>query len=227
MEERDVVGMNAKGTQLLRAGKRSEAACVFRQALKQLLNGFVRDPDDECLAPGVTTHLIQSVEIEDSSISSCKKFLDQNTFAFFEKAFIINATDDGGLCDYTNQNLMSTVLLFNLGLSFHLAGVSQAMEQKANLTKALKLYTMAVDVLTAEIGVMNTPLMSLALANNMGSIYSHFFEAEEVSNCLDWIRCILEETCHRLLGEIEDYSVFHMNVMLLEDREVNQVAAAA
>lgn len=127
-------------------------------------------------------------------------------------------------------SLLPTVLLYNLGLAHHCSALVYGDCSEKLFKRAQDFYKMAMDIVQKDMYCeANHPLaeiLSLAITNNMGHIFSCFFDAIETRRCLEWIAAVIESTDGAFVSD-ENYVFFHLNTILCRDHEISTTAPAA
>jgi hypothetical protein len=155
-------------------------------------------------------------------------YRDQDACSVFDRAFLIDSSDLDLASIYSSedQNSTTTVLLYNTGLAYQLLGMQDFPTRQNNLKKSMKVYRMAAAILEKS-GDEANDLVFFAVSNNMGHIYSHFWETQESHSCIDCLRAGLHAIQQDSKGEIleDEFHAFQMNVLVMQRQKV--VAAAA
>ena len=116
-----------------------------------------------------------------------------------------------------------------MGLAHQLQGMQDLRSQQANFKKAMTFYRMATDVIEGCTGSEDqvSGLVYLAVANNMGHIYSHFCNTREARHCLTWLFTILQAMEISGIDTFGDeYLPFRLNVLILHGQDAVAAAAA-
>ena len=121
---------------------------------------------------------------------------------------------------------LSATLLYNLALALHLRGLQYTTRsQEVSLRNASRIYTMAMTIVEGYQQAFDLPLLSMAIAYNLGHIRMLIGENKDsVDQCLDVLRYSLQSPeC-----ELNDlYVFFHMNVVLHDSGYYQRTIAAA
>jgi tetratricopeptide (TPR) repeat protein len=230
----DIIAFNTRAVVLMQQGSFQEAISVFRTALGELLSPATDDhkQEDTNATDSVTPPLlsVRSVPFEHSLYNS-SSYQDHHAFSLFDRPLVI---DDAELVlassfAVDSSNCASAVILFNMGLALQLQGMQSLCPLQTSFEKALRFYRMAKAILERSTGSNDEVdgLVYLAVANNMGHIYSHFCETSKAKRCLEWLQSILEvvkdsEVC--MLGD--EYRPFQMNILILHGQDTVAAAAA-
>jgi hypothetical protein len=266
-----IINLNNEGVSLLQQSHQHAAALdKFGRALDILREFLADDDSDEALSAADSSPIsttILSVPIKtDSSASlmipkSFSNFNDDtvysvassphNSFCFYERAFLLDPEDTTHISSIT----LTSVLLFNMGLSFHQRGLSCGGNSTFFLQKALGLYKMFA-ALTGSVasaqGNGNPHLLQqkhreyrtmismrtilMALWNNMGHLYSHFFMYNEESECGRQLLHLLQQDLYSRYHQTdennsittrEDKTVFLLNAVMISGSSAHRLAPAA
>jgi len=228
----NIFSLNCQAVGLLREGQYNEASALFRAALNQLLSHIVEGKQG-LSSQGSHEGIVKfrSVAIRESTGSSSKA-LHYDAFSLYDRAFLL---DEGMVAEGSSlasleqedRNITSAILLYNLGLAYHLMGIGGTLSSHDhNLRKALKLYKMMLDVADHCHNDDDCKIFYLAAWNNMGHIYSQFCEEGQVQSCLDWLRSVLAVASDNDETWNEDYFHFTMNILLLHGHSTVVAAAA-
>jgi tetratricopeptide (TPR) repeat protein len=229
MEAMDIISLNNNAVVLMRQGKLQEAAPYFISALVKLHRVDQNEDVDRAdkFAPSFLS--VRSVPLE-SSLFNTSSYQDYHIFSFFDRPLFIDDTEVVLASSFAinRLNCASAVILFNMGLALQLQGMQNMCLLEMSFEKALRFYEMANIILerseesTGEVD----SLVYLAVANNMGHIYSHFCETSKAKRCLEWLQNILEVVKDSEVSMLSDeYHPFQINVLILHGQ--NAVAAAA
>jgi hypothetical protein len=222
----NIIALNANAVDLMRRGHVAEAISVFRVAVSELLQSVGGQEQDMDLADKVTrTFLlpVRSVPLGDNTLSPL--FQDHQAFSIFDRPLLIDTTGVAAAYSLADQNCLSVVILFNMGLAYQIFGMQDIRLQQTSFKKAMKLYQMATATLEKSSDEGNC-LVSLALSNNMGHIYSHFYETSETQRCLDCLQAGLR-AFHSSNMDILDECLLPFHVNVLVNRGQASVPAAA
>jgi hypothetical protein len=171
--------------------------------------------------------IIKSVNADDAT-SDKVNMADQidlagspgNFFTVYNRAFVFCKTDTDLSRLFQCFPYLSAVVLYNAGLTFHRLAVTEGSSRKYE--KALEFYCQCKKMLDSNVAaglhLMELDVLVMALANNMGYIYSHFFQLDESKHCLErMITCFFTFSSKVLLTR-DEYVFFYMNILLLVNR---------
>ena len=133
------------------------------------------------------------------------KLSPNNMFSFFQQAL---SFEIDFVFFHTRSHAM-TVLLYNLGLTYHALAMSGFTEYPSHaFSKALDCYKMALSVLSDLEGATTDKdivLPALALLVNTGHICSHHYRTDEAQACRDHLRWLLESKTSSLgLSDLQE-----------------------
>lgn len=138
-----------------------------------------------------------------------------NVFSFFHRAILMTG-DDEGLIDAVTRKNTATVLLYNMGLCHHHKGLVAGKPK--HLRQALYYYHMAYETIDDIQPIPElTSYLLLALANNMGHLYAHFFEFSEMRVCYEmflYVSASISLDNNVIFGDDKQFFCFTMNCFL-------------
>jgi tetratricopeptide (TPR) repeat protein len=112
-----------------------------------------------------------------------------------------------------SQFVGGRVLLYNMGLAYHCQGIRNGTSRELKL--ALQLYEASLKVFENKrqhfSSLYNQADLLLALINNMGHIFSYFYDLKGMDRCQRHIQTLLESTpevFELFQEEEEDYTFF-------------------
>jgi tetratricopeptide (TPR) repeat protein len=226
----DIIAVNNYAVNLMLQGSFQNAIPFFLSALRDLhrIAGVQKqnmslDPIDvvnsvsSTFVPGV-----RSISLGDPlSYLKPSIYQDQDAFAIFDRAFLIDSSDLTSIYSSECQLYTIHVLMYNIGLAYQLLGMEDLRAQHSNLKKAMKAYRMAA-------AMARNDLVSLAVSNNMGYIYSQFCDTQESQRCLDSLQAGLITILQVSEVEIneDEFSALQMNVLTVHGHKMVASAAA-
>lgn len=126
------------------------------------------------------------------------------------------------------QNMLTSILLFNMALSFHRKGLFTATHSTKNLKRALRLYSMIREMHGDEGKLQELPvLVQLALWNNIGHIHSHFFERKAAFHCQTRLAQGIANALRQRSFSTDDYNFFQRSTLYSNGDQGFHVAPAA
>jgi hypothetical protein len=179
----DAIALNNNAVDLMRQGQRSSP--TFDQFSPDFFIGSTTTKawtlSTKCLP--ITSRFECSLE---NSLFHASSHQDHHAFSLFDRALVIDDAKLAATSSIAGRDSTTAVVLFNTGLALHLQGRRNICLQQTSLKKALQLYTMAVNILEKRLdsgdGDEVNRLVYLAAVNNMGHIYSHFCEGENIAS---------------------------------------------
>jgi hypothetical protein len=203
---------NAVNALICSGNNYGEAALLLREALR-----LIEMPDEESPFPCTTqdehtthksllaifpVHLSQQSDHQTSPSSPSYLHGDQSSFVIYDRAFLIvpqvNLKYDSNKAvmplSQEQRMRISTVLLFNLALCFHLQGMKNAKVRDRCFREASTFYLMSYGLLEPTSSPLQADiLLQLALLNNRGAICDCFQDTQEAQQCLDDLRFALDD----------------------------------
>ena len=233
--------LNNSAIAYLQTGRADEAMMLLQIALANLRDQFVerrdRDGEGPCEdKPIEEDDVDQSMDSEDklepcskqaSSISvfgSVPFWIQQDAsfLTLYDRALLV---DTDIPCE--DDELLSAVILFNMALLHHSAGLQCGKSDF--LERASRLYQIALNILQKQHDPNANYLLLMALFNNIAHIDSHLFRMEDMKDSLEQMRNILtadDIDDEDLPIEEDDYVIFFMNAMFGKEKEFTVAPAA-
>jgi len=227
-----IVAINDKGVRLIADGRYNDAILVLSAAI-QCISADVASDHLVCLPLGDVTveeelSSILAVPVRDApDLREDHPLKQARVFPIFASGLIMTlsttssllvtqqhpqSSSSTGMHGAKCRHVATAVLLYNIGLSYHLMGVA-GEDRRVLLGRALTHYELATDLLVRNVLPMNCQvLLPLAIFNNKGHIYSHFFEDAGIDECLAWLRVLLDVPPQR--GMEETFVNFRLTVVL-------------
>jgi hypothetical protein len=237
---------------MLQNGNHDQALCSFRRALVEIqqcvaASASPEDPqgaacrlyleqplsDEE---QGIDTEhirdsstLILSVALTDGKLVESKTVESStNLFSFYNHAFVVLGTLPTTYTRTPQQGIdhiirLTTVLLFNMALTFHKKGLLDGPMSLESLRNAINIYQlvcMRMSLLSRPGGLEDLYVIQLVAWNNMGNIYSHLAEKEDAIRCRALLHQALFEDAALSLGSMHGYpyASFYLFVVCTEVR---------
>lgn len=224
------IELNLRAVVHLQQSEHGDAIKSLRKAMKIISRTL---QDEDCLEDALDSaswscsSRIYSVplhDVDELESATCP----ENPFTVFNRAFVLSV-DEVGMEELALpvDLQMLTIILFNTGLVFHQRAIQNG--RRRFFDRALQWYDHAMSSLEDSqwSSCSVSQLLRLALINNMGHIYTHFFQRDES-------KCCGEKMCDLLTGGSLDipalapeyYSFFYLNgFTLLLSAEVPAPAA--
>jgi hypothetical protein len=231
---------------MLQNGDYDQALCSFRRDLVEIRQCVPESasPEGPCglnleqpLAveeQGIDTEhsgdvstLILSVALGDSNLAETKAAKSSNILSFYNHAFVVGTLPTS----YTRTSQqeidhhvrLTTVLLFNMALTFHKKGLLDGPKSLESLEKAIQIYNlicMRMSLLSPLGGLEDLYVIQLASWKNMGHIYGHLAKKEDAIRCRAFLHQALFEDTTSSLGLMcgYPYASFYLFVVCSEVR---------
>lgn len=131
-------------------------------------------------------------------------------------------------------HLVSAVLTYNIGLSYHVAGLEfrdptlLSLATRCYINSQFKLNCLVKSFQAMDCSVWFS-ICFLALANNLGHVYSRHCDYERMDSCVNEVSSRLTklaESSHATLYSHSELSTFHLNLVLFR-QSLSQLAPAA
>lgn len=204
-----MIALNNNGVNSLCFGRYQDAIFSFRHAMECAKSLMVIDPEDPmngCCSVNDDDDvaLIHApLDCVDASAVS-----PNNMFDLYQGAFSFRKSDEAAL----KENLVevSVVLLYNLALAHHVAGLFGTEHLEAHLGEALSYYKVALATYRSLPSTMSCTTLVLGCVTNMGHVYSHFWRTTEAKSCMEMIERMLQSPDVMQLSE-EDGEFFFSN----------------
>lgn len=218
---------NRRGVDLMSQGDFQKSLLLFRRGLRRLLEKessakFTKKQKDTTPSPSL---LVRSVSFQHMAPAMSKaeslQSSDQQAFSLFDRAFIIEASSEEAalLSSLVNIDRAVIIILYNMALAYQLLAMRNANNQENNCARSVRYYQMAMEVLGRHSEIDQSKIMFLAVANNLGTIYSSFFQSKQMQCCLEWMATVLENLYDSCEALADEYMFFHLNVMVLLGKE--------
>lgn len=195
---RRIRALNKEGVKSLQHGRFVDAIYSFRHSLECLKSGYHASPGGE--VDETDNALCEATETLRMSLIQSPICLDQsflhsvtphNAFDIYSVAFLYTDLDNHADSFYYE---VSIIILYNMALAHHLAGLSATTSNsKRHLQEALRYYKMSLTVFQSRKStfVDDSYSLILGLLNNMGHIFCHSFQIKEAQTCSHHIDLLL------------------------------------
>lgn len=229
---RRIIALNSKGLTCIQGSRYVSAILFLRHAVECLhsMTIAVGPPDAEETTIDTTTRRFHSMNVTLYPMynqSDLEKISPHNIFNVYTSGFDFSSVTD----PERKQQEIAMVLLYNLGLAHHLAGLcsedssdpstTQALSleeqgSQAHLRRALYYYrtSLALFRSSSEEQPNHDTYFSyvMGLLNNIGHLYCHFCELDEAQSCSDFIKTMLLSPYGPDLGE-DDAAFFSSSLL--------------
>jgi len=224
-----------QATRAMQSRDYSDAIGKLRSAVRSVVPDFHSVLADHSESESVELLEIKFVPLRETFDSNQSFYAHYNGYYVYANAisFPVTEMDETKSLSDSDLTLISAILLFDLGLAFHLRGLQVATKcQEHYLNNSLRIYDMALAVLENCESVprtidVPTNFLRMALYNNMGHIYLILLNEENELWCIHRLEMIIsiDEACDELL--LEEISQFQLNVLVQEDKNHHVCAPAA
>jgi tetratricopeptide (TPR) repeat protein len=230
IEVMDTIALNNDAVVLMRQGNLQEVASFFISALVKLQRVDQHEHVGlaDTFATCTSSLSVRSIPLE-HSLFNISSYQEHHAFTLFDRPIVIDDTELVLASSFAVESCAAAVILFNMGLALQLQGMQNICLLETSFKRALQYYKMANRILQRTAGSNDEVdgLVYLAVANNMGHIYSHFCETSKAKRCLEWLQSILEVVKDSEVCMLSDeYLPFRMNVLILHGQDAVAAAAA-
>lgn len=229
---RRITALNSMGVRSLQRGYFCDAILSFRHAILEL-QALVTRSDSSAWKLDDSTNLSERrmplfrSQLEFFQETKIRDVSPHNIFEIYPYAFVVPTSRSHLACEMPFE--LSVVLLFNLGLAHHLAGLLGQENAKGHLVQARNLYkrSMAIFHSCKEESNFDLCFCSLlcGICTNIGHILSHLGYMKEAISCGDYLNAILESPTCSLDLSAEECEYFYTLTYSLQ--HCGKVAPAA
>ena len=231
--QENYVDQNNIGIWYLRRGMFDEAIQAFRRTISKIFNGLQQDTNMLLASSRNCLNISEKDELEINAIScmmtgeGCFFYTDHNTIVLHTCSFhFSDSTSASGtilegdprmMSDSPFMNTIMAIILFNLGLSYHLRSASPAFHQTAGESttgdmerrKAQQMYWKAERLLCRrqdDLEDMKLPRQTILMAvcNNLAHLSFHSFDISETEIQLRKLRFLLSIRYRNILQDSEE-----------------------
>jgi hypothetical protein len=158
-----------------------------------------------------------------SGCSSCSLVFSPSTaHSMYNRALVLSIDQDDFTLMILHRHRTEAVIMYNLALVYHNIGIHLGISSA--LPHALRLYELALTSIDQRTNILEVQKLLMAILNNLGNIYTHFYCVEETERCMENLRIVLAaSSCDRTVDE--DYSFFLLNA-LFQIKELSFAPAA-
>lgn len=224
------IELNLRAVAHLQQSEHEDAIKSLRKAMK-IIAQTLQDQDcclDDALdcAGWSCSSRIYSVPVYDVGEQESATCPD-NPFTVFNRAFVLPLDEEGMDLSLAAEFQLLTIIFFNTGLVFHQRAIQTGCRRFFD--RALQWYDHTMSSLEESQWSSGSvsQLLRLALINNMGHIYTYFFQRDESKCCGEKICDLLTGGSLDILALAPEYfSFFYLNgFTLLRSTEVPAPAA--
>ena len=201
------------------------ATSLFRAGLDKLRGIAMLDstvPDEHASSQGLS-----GISIVTPTIGSTLPIINPGG-TLFGNSFKFVAIGDSPAEQLHQINLLSTTLLFNLALCYHLKSHLGDTDAPKDLRRAQLLYTFAGKISSRRPRSRACDVLELVIVNNLACIYEDVLDYESLEHCINWVatrstELLVEDVDERALDEL---SFLWVNLLAWRSAKHNPSAAA-
>lgn len=174
-----MIALNNNGVSTLVCGRVEDAILSFRHALEcaKSLMADVSSGND-CIIDEEVVLLRAPLNFMDKAAVVASP---NNMFDIYQRAFYLPKSEDR-IARSISQ--VFSVLLYNLALAHHAAGLIGTENIEAHLFESLKYYKLAIKTYRCQPdSAVDRTALVLGCVTNMGFVYSHFWRIKEARSC--------------------------------------------
>jgi hypothetical protein len=183
-----IIALNSKAVAKICQGQYQDATMLLGRALRRVKERMMEtEPKAAC-----SDDCINDYEADDYTVRSCLIDVDEGNssavFSMYNRALVVNGTDNETIFSSRNEATVSGVLLFNMALCYHIQGL-HSPDEHHKLEKALQFYKAAAAIINLNHNICGADrLLYLAIYNNKAHIFSNLFCDDEAQRCLAWLQ---------------------------------------
>lgn len=216
---------NETALQCLLMSKEEDAVHVLRESLKAVLHLFESSvggvPQDGRSQESTELCAIRHVSVKDIVCN------DSNVFSIYGNAFTLETAVV--LENQENPSIreqVAAILLFNLGLSYHLLGMKKPPGGYQIHHRACCIYDMSLRVVNSNNFGLYGKLLELAIFNNKCHIHSASFQFARTDECIRHTGRIMTEITQEYGYVPIEFVHFHLNLIVTADGGLKASPAA-
>lgn len=171
---------------------------------------------------GQTMSLLHSTELQ----CACSSTENVCSFQVFDRVFLI--PEDGGVWCTAHPSSAAIIVLFNMALCHHTAGLKAGSSRE--LMIALELYKMALSIVEEYVDQAGNDdfvlTLLLCLFNNMGHIHARHFDFEEARHCMKATHALLASRDLSEFQKSDDLLFFLLGSIFMSEEQLVLAPAA-
>jgi len=217
--------LNFEGVLLLRENNVFEALSCFRRALRVVPKDGQNESrsDIPLQSPPSFERKADDLLMTNRDAESIHTFacLDGPNYDQYDDIFMLYRRalhySSESLHTVLNYQLLKAVLLYNMGLGYHLLGLQTS--SSGFLSEAYDFYSLAYATLSQHCLELPSRLLNLAflaIANNIGHLHSYLRNTQEVKICTEelsrQLACLLDSGDLSIIAKDNEHRVFFLNV---------------
>lgn len=211
-----IIYVNNKAVNLLSQSGDYFGAAFFLCMALETMNGYeypnVEAEDNTDLSSG-------TIRLVPTRVREVSTSVDTSPISLYDNAFFVMPPANGSavMNESRFMNSLCPILLYNLGLSLQLQGISDRRIQMSSFHESSILYHSASGLLDAASDNKANALLHLALFNNLGHIYYQLSRFTEAQECLNHVKNTLLSSTDNQWGDEEtegEYKHFFTSVLV-------------
>lgn len=187
----------------------------------------------------------QGIPMDEEDSAKLLTASPSNMFTLYPCAFIIECDQQEQQQRHSNKSPLElyVILIFNMALAHHLRGLHHPTACQSDLREALRCYKLGLSIVRRNAHLCSSSasgssdlsrttattttfyLVSLALLNNAGHLFSHFSHMLQAKSCLSRMEELLQASYMFNMSE-EQSEFFHSNVFFSKSCNIKVAAAA-
>ena len=227
-----IFALNNTGIKNLQRGFFAEAVRSFRMAMQcltdkmhvQTYDEFLQEQQDCQEEEQMPVYPVPLVTVDASTILQASP---HNALELYQTAFLFAKMDDSHLAQDL-QSEISAILLYNLAVTHHLAGLARQECSAENLEQAMHYYKLSMTIFKSHSDLQfddSCFTVVLGILANMGHIFVHFAAANQAAVCLQRMEEILDSGAAGALSD--DDGDFFFSALTYSAAQPTMPAAAA
>jgi len=212
------IKLNFDGILLMRQDKVDDALSCFRRAMRLIVKTDHNDSDYKVMLNATSSSETTTSDSKTLCTFAC---FDGPEFDQYDDIFMLyrralHYAPDSSMHTRTNYHILTGVLLYNMGLGYHILGLRTSIS--GFLSKAYELYSLAHSKLKTDVKCKKSPqsgllsLAYLAIVNNIGHIHSYFRNMHELQICSDELTHRMNSGGSSISACDSEHKVFFLNV---------------
>lgn len=165
-----------------------------------------------------------TVSVQLTSSNSDMHFSPDNFFQLYENAFLVSTDAAKVLDGCPLEDIITATMMYNIGLLCHRQGALRG--DCKILRRALQMYEMAAATVRRHRSHYECGHFLLALTNNMGHIYSHFYQLDKALSCRVMIERLIDDEL-MMIDFVDEAPELHFFLQSLQFREFELKLAPA
>lgn len=218
------ITLNNEGCEYLECGDFVTARNCFRDALQFMTVSIVELQNEMQGQPQVLDDGERLSEFQWSVLPHTPLHIAPDAYYVYQRGIFIYRDEDDSSPSPFELSEESSMIVYNLGLAFHLIGIST--NTASNLNEALSFYKISSAIRARRANAKNPEVIDLAIYNNMGHVCYEQVDYNQARSCFATLKRGLIYFSHQGLIDFladEDSDGFVLNASI---QEVTLAAAA-